>query len=240
MLDEHYARGVQEALKHYGVKEANALGALKNFGTGLGRMMVGHPDKIFNEVRQVTRNGGGLLAGLRRPFQEGGTMRGALWSPVPRKGLHAPDAAHGMKLTNPVGAHAAGTKVTPDIAKQLAAAGHKEIHATPTFGQKLNPWMNRVFGTILPAYGVIQAARGQAGDPNESRLTNTLGAIGGGLGAAYGFHGFGVLGAPYLANAGSRIGTGVGKMFGSPSQAATQAAPPVEPQYAPYPQYPGY
>jgi len=98
----------------------------------------------------------------------------------------------------------------------------------PTFkGRPFKQWTQRAF-TALPAIGAIQAARGKAGDPNESRLTNTLGAMGTAAGYMYGYPAAGMLGAPILAGLGHRVGTGVGRLFGNgrPPVPPPQPAPP--------------
>lgn len=76
-------------------------------------------------------------------------------------------------------------------------------------------WLNRGFGTILPAYGALQALRGKSGDPNEGRLTNTLSGVGRALGSAYGFSLGGIFGAPILTQAGETFGRQLGHMLGS-------------------------
>jgi len=84
-------------------------------------------------------------------------------------------------------------------------------------------WLNRIMGIGIPAYGAIQALRGQ-GDPNEGRLSNALGAIGSGLGFTLGFPAAGMLGVPYIAEAGHRLGKGLGHLLGS------RPTPPPSPQ----------
>jgi len=79
--------------------------------------------------------------------------------------------------------------------------------------------------SVIPAIGAVQAARGKAGDPNESRLTNTLGALGSAVGFVGGIPAAGMLGAPILGSVGHRIGKGVGRMI---SKAPT--SPPQSPQ----------
>jgi hypothetical protein len=98
-------------------------------------------------------------------------------------------------------------------------------------------WLGRGFGTILPAYGAIQAVRGKSGDPNEGRLTNVLSALGSAAGFAYGAPSLGMLGAPLLARAGHGVGQRLGRMLGSratppqPEYAPPQEAAPAEPYY---------
>ncbi len=78
-------------------------------------------------------------------------------------------------------------------------------------GAPLANWVGRTFGTLLPAYGVYQAMRGEAGDPSKGRFANTLGAAGNALGWAYGMPAFGLLGAPMLARLAQSVGEGVGR-----------------------------
>ena len=90
-------------------------------------------------------------------------------------------------------------------------------HHDPTT-KKFQPvatWMGRGFNTLLPAYGVYQAATGQGGDPNEGRLTNALSALGQGLGGAYGYGIGGMIGGGLGANTGASAGAGLGRMLGS-------------------------
>jgi hypothetical protein len=75
-------------------------------------------------------------------------------------------------------------------------------------------WLSRA-GTAASGYGVYKAMKGEAGDPNEGRLSNTLGALGGAAGMGFGIPAVGALGAPLLARAGSSLGKGVGHILGS-------------------------
>jgi len=93
----------------------------------------------------------------------------------------------------------------------------------PSNGGHISNWVGRL-GTILPAYGALQALEGKGGDPNEGRLTNALSSLGQAAGFAYGMPAVGMLGAPLAANLGSQIGRGVGRALGS----HPQHAPPPE------------
>jgi hypothetical protein len=163
MLAGEQSRGIEDALRHYGVKEAAApwLQAAGNaIGKG-GRFLFGHPDKLLSE--------GG------KAFQPGGVFdaKNVFWPTMP--------------------------------------------------GKPISTWMGRTFGTILPAYGMWRAAKGQDGDPHEGRLSNTLSSLGGAVGGAYGYSMGGILGAPYIQRAGASVGRNLGRMLGS------RPPPPIEP-----------
>lgn len=102
----------------------------------------------------------------------------------------------------------------------------------PTFkGAPVMTWLGRA-GTILPMIGAVQAARGK-GNPNEGRLSNTLGALGGMVGNAYGFPAGGMVLGPTLGRLGERMGRGVGHMLGSrpdPTAPETAPNPALDPQ----------
>ena len=106
------------------------------------------------------------------------------------------------------------------------------IPKTGPWYHKAGPWAQRAFMTGLPAYGVIQAARGKDGDPNEGRLSNALGALGSAAGFGLGFPALGVFGSPYVAAAGQHLGRGLGHLLGSHPSAATQDATPYAPMAA--------
>ena len=108
-----------------------------------------------------------------------------------------------------------------------------DIPKTGPWHHKVMPWASRAFMTGIPAYGVLQAASGQGGDPNEGRLSNALGALGSGVGFGLGLPAAGILGAPLVAAAGQRIGRGVGHLFGS-----RPPPPPMPPPAANYQNYP--
>ncbi len=205
VLKEAYDAGANAALDRFGVKTAwgatDVMNKAKGWGGSLVRQMIGHPDKIIQEGKSTFGQGGVLHAS------------NVFWPKSPVPGMKPMDEAVGHHLVNPMGAHAAGTKVTPDMAKAFTAQGHHELNVNPNFMAKASPWLGRTFGTILPAYGAYKAITGKSGDPNESRLTNTLGAIGGGVGAAYGYSGLGALGGGIVAGAGARLGTGLGRMI---------------------------
>src|SRR5882672_12082249 len=61
-------------------------------------------------------------------------------------------------------------------------------------------------GTIALPLGMMSAARQH---PEEGRMSNMLGALGGAAGLSYGFPALGVLGAPLLGGAGAALGRGV-------------------------------
>jgi hypothetical protein len=82
------------------------------------------------------------------------------------------------------------------------------------------PWVNRAFTVGLPAAEAVNALAG-GGDPNKGRLENALGAIGGGLGFAYGMPAVGMLGAGYTARAGRALGEGLGSLVGRPTRQTT-------------------
>lgn len=75
-------------------------------------------------------------------------------------------------------------------------------------------WLQRA-GTVASGHGVYKAMKGEAGDPNEGRLSNTLSAIGGAAGMGFGMPGVGALGAPLLARGGASLGKGIGQLLGS-------------------------
>jgi len=75
-------------------------------------------------------------------------------------------------------------------------------------------WLSRA-GTAASGYGVYKAMKGEGGDPNEGRLSNTLSALGSAAGMGFGFSAVGALGAPLVARAGASLGKGVGRVFGS-------------------------
>lgn len=77
-------------------------------------------------------------------------------------------------------------------------------------GSKLN-WLARA-GTIAMPLSMMHAAKQH---PEEGRLSNALGALGGAAGMAYGFPALGMLGAPLLGGAGAAVGRGVGHLLGS-------------------------
>lgn len=106
----------------------------------------------------------------------------------------------------------------------------------PTTGHPVSKWGQRIFGTILPAYGVYKTMTGEYGDPNEGRLTNVLGAVGGALGSAYGYPLFGMLGGGLASDLGRGLGKSVGRMLGSSPSPPPQA--PQEPYYYPQASYP--
>jgi hypothetical protein len=91
-------------------------------------------------------------------------------------------------------------------------------------GSPTKSWAMRGL-TALPALGVIQAARGRAGDPNESRLSNTLGALGSTAGLMYGGMAGGMIGAPILGSLGHHIGKGVGRIVSKKPQPPAPAPP---------------
>lgn len=103
--------------------------------------------------------------------------------------------------------------------------------------QHLPTWMGRGFNTLLPAYGVVQAARGEAGDPYESRASNILGAVGQGVGGAYGFSGLGMLGGMLGGSLAENTGRGIGRRLQGPPGPPPEMYPPPEQQYMPEPQY---
>jgi len=93
-------------------------------------------------------------------------------------------------------------------------------------GKPIQQWLYRGLGA-LPALGAVQAARGKSGDPNESRLSNTLGALGSAAGFMYGIPAAGMLGAPIVGNAGHHIGRGLGRLFSQkPAPPSTPGQPP--------------
>lgn len=150
----------------------------------------------------------------------------------------------------------------PTVARQAYRGGLKEVfakpipHADPAKavaggilhplnvlwptipGSRAKTWLYRGMGA-LPMIGAVQAARGKAGDPSESRLSNTLGAVGSGVGLMYGGMAGGMLGAPLLGSAGHHLGKGLGRMFSRrPSPAPPPPAPPVRQGMGPGPDEP--
>ena len=95
----------------------------------------------------------------------------------------------------------------------------------------LQTTMGRGFGSVLPAYGIYQAAKGTYGDPNEGRLANTLGAIGGGLAGSFAYPIGGIVGGGAAMELGSGIGKGIGHLMGS---RPTMPQTPLPPTYDPY------
>ena len=89
--------------------------------------------------------------------------------------------------------------------------------------------VGRGFGSILPAYGVYQAAKGEYGDPNEGRLSNTLGAVGAGLAGAFAYPVGGMIGGGAAMALGDTLGKGVGHMLGSRPQIQQPYALPPPP-----------
>jgi hypothetical protein len=77
-------------------------------------------------------------------------------------------------------------------------------------GSKLN-WLARA-GTLAMPLSMMSTMKQH---PEEGRLSNALGALGGAAGMAYGFPAAGVLGAPLLGGAGAALGRGVGHLLGS-------------------------
>jgi hypothetical protein len=77
-------------------------------------------------------------------------------------------------------------------------------------GSKLN-WLARA-GTLAIPLSMMSTMKQH---PEEGRLSNALGAIGGAAGMAYGFPAAGMLGAPLLGGAGAALGRGVGHLLGS-------------------------
>ncbi len=99
-------------------------------------------------------------------------------------------------------------------------------------GAPIQGALGRMFGTILPAYGVYKTIKGDFGDPNEGRLSNVLGALGGAVGGAYGYTGLGALGGSMLARGGEAIGRGLGRALGSHPTPPPAEYEPAYPSYA--------
>lgn len=99
-------------------------------------------------------------------------------------------------------------------------------------------WGNRI-GTGLAAYEAFDALRG-GGDPNKGRLEKALGAVGGGLGWAFGGPLGGMLLSPMIAAGGRSLGEAAGRLIGGrpqPPQPAP-AQPYAGPPQGAYPAYP--
>lgn len=77
--------------------------------------------------------------------------------------------------------------------------------------QKAMPWIQRAGTMAIP----FQLMSGAHRDPNEGTLSNVLGTAGSIAGTMYGMPALGMLGAPMLGNALSRVGRGVGHLLGS-------------------------
>lgn len=98
--------------------------------------------------------------------------------------------------------------------------------------RKAVPWVNRAFTVGVPAIEAANALAG-GGDPNKGRMENALGALGSGLGFAYGMPAVGMLGANYTAQGGRMLGEGVGRLFGRPQpQIDPNMQGSTPPQYA--------
>jgi hypothetical protein len=77
--------------------------------------------------------------------------------------------------------------------------------------QKALPWLQRA-GTLAVPFQLMSSAHR---DQNDGALSNALGAAGSIAGTMYGMPALGMVGAPMLSNALSRVGRGVGHMLGS-------------------------
>lgn len=80
-----------------------------------------------------------------------------------------------------------------------------------TGAQKVMPWLQRAGTMAVP----FQLMSGAHHNPNEGTLSNVLGTAGSIAGTMYGMPTLGMLGAPLLGNALSRVGRGVGHLLGS-------------------------
>ena len=115
-----------------------------------------------------------------------------------------------------------------------ASAWDRGAHHLGRFHDAVSPWMQRLFTVGLPAYEAYKGLKGE-GDPNENRASNVLGAIGGGLGWAFGMPIGGMLGSGLIASAGRSLGVHAGRLFGGGRP--QPPPPPPQPQYQP--QYQG-
>lgn len=88
--------------------------------------------------------------------------------------------------------------------------GHKNVWWPDVKGAPLN-WLGRA-GTIAAPVMALSAMRS---NPQEGRLSNALGALGGIAGSAYGFPALGMIGGPMLGTAGAHLGRGIGHLLGS-------------------------
>ncbi len=77
--------------------------------------------------------------------------------------------------------------------------------------QKIMPWLQRAGTMAVP----FQLMSGAHRDQNDGALSNALGTAGSIAGQMYGMPALGMVGAPMLSNALSRVGRGVGHMLGS-------------------------
>ena len=168
--------------------------------------------------------------GVKQAFDWRGAVSGAFGRPIEAvRQLRAGTAFQKGKLLDP---HALLWGSSP-TAEQLAAikpgnpasALSRGWASTRRGWMQAEPWLNRAFTVGLPAYEAFQALKGK-GDPNEGRLSNTLGALGSGLGWAFGQPIAGWVGAPYVSQLGRAIGVGAGRLLGS------RPAPPPQPVYA--------
>jgi len=92
---------------------------------------------------------------------------------------------------------------------------HENIWWPSTHGlsgaQKIMPWLQRA-GTLAVPFQLMSGAHR---DQNDGALSNALGTAGSIAGTMYGMPALGMVGAPMLSNALSRVGRGVGHMLGS-------------------------
>lgn len=87
---------------------------------------------------------------------------------------------------------------------------HKNVWWPDVKGSPLN-WVGRASTIAAP----LMAMRAMRANPNEGRLSNALGTLGGIAGSAYGFPALGMVGGSAVAAAGSRLGRGIGHLLGS-------------------------
>lgn len=175
---------------------------------------------VFSGAEQAA--GGGLLG------QAGGwlkdTARGAARDLVGSPGRAVSELRGGTAFSPGGIFHHSNTLWSP-----AAPAG------SSTFRRAM-PWANRAFTVGLPAVEAANALAG-GGDPNKGRLENALGAVGGGLGFAYGMPAVGMLGAPYIGRAGKAVGELAGRALGSRAPGgSTQNYPLTDPGYGQYAQ----
>ncbi len=99
-------------------------------------------------------------------------------------------------------------------------------------GAPARTWVYRGMGA-LPMIGAVQAARGKGGDLNETRFSNTLGALGAGVGLMYGGMTAGMLGVPILGSLGHHAGSGIGRMLSGKPKPPELPPAPLPPRQIP-------
>ena len=188
MLTQAYTSGANDAYTRFGIKTAAPVpAAAATAAEGLGTKAV----NLAKEVPGMAWEGAKAVPRMMIGHPE------KLWT-------ERNDLFSKGKVLNPADAFWPSAERGAPSAKNPAGSIWPKV-----FG-----WAGRL-NTLGMGYGAYKAMRGQAGDPNEGRLTNTLSALGNAAGWGFGFPVGGMLGAPLIAQGGSAIGKGIGHLLGS-------------------------